>query len=228
MTTAPVTAALFDLDGTLLDSRAAVIDAYRLAARAYPNGLENLAAIPEGRLLAMRVIECCALIAGPALAEDCAVRYDENYRLRTRKKVQVYPGVVEALAALRTEGIRLGVVTNKGLARTPGDIAPLDGHGNGAELFDVVVTAADTVERKPSPRPIQWALEKTGWAPGWAVYVGDGPHDAQSAFGAGLSFVGAGWGYYGLADLKAAGADVVCQDVGELVDAVRGALGAGI
>ncbi|WP_051571040.1 HAD family hydrolase [Cryptosporangium arvum] len=216
-------AALFDLDGTLLDSRGAVLAAYRLAAAEYPGGAERLAAIPVGSLLAMRVAECCAAIAGPERGAECAEKYDVYYRTRTRDEVRLYPGVVAVLADLRAHGIRLGVVTNKGASRTPADIAPLDGRGHGAALFDVVITAADSVERKPSPRPIEIALERTGWKPADAVYVGDGPHDAEAAFGAGLAFVGAGWGYYGAAALDAAGATVICDEVSALPAAIRGA-----
>lgn len=218
-------AALFDLDGTLLDSRGAVLAAYRLAAAEFPGGIERLAGIPEGQLLAMRVIECCDIIAGAKRADECADLYDQSYRLRTRSDVRIYAGVVGMLQELRDAGLRLGVVTNKGASRTPVDIAELDGHGQGADLFDVVITAADSVERKPSPRPIQVALERTGWAPQSCVYIGDGPHDAESALSAGLGFVGAGWGYYGPEPLRSAGAEKVCSDVAELSGAILAALG---
>ena len=218
-------AAIFDLDGTLLDSRGAVLAAYRLAAVEFPGGPERLESIAEGQLLAMRVIECCTIIAGAERAEECAAAYDLCYRTRTRDQVRLYPGVVDMLAQLRDSGIRLGVVTNKGASRTPADISPLDGRGQGAELFDVVVTAADSVERKPSPVPIQIALERGGWHPESSVYVGDGPHDAESAFGAGLAFVGAVWGYYGHQALAATGAEVLCNDVSELTEAIHAAVG---
>jgi phosphoglycolate phosphatase-like HAD superfamily hydrolase len=218
------TAALFDLDGTLMDSREAVLAAYGLAAEQFPDGPARLAEIPEGELLAMRVIEVCTRIAGVERAEECAELYDVGYRTRTRELVRLYPGVVEMLASLRAGGIRLGVVTNKGASRTPADIAPLDGQGQGADLFDVVVTAADSVERKPSPRPIEIALERTGWEASRSVYVGDGPHDAESAFAAGLGFVGVSWGFYGREPLLGVGAEVVCDDMTELEQALRDAL----
>ena len=95
-------AALFDLDGTLIDSRPAVLQAYKLAALDFPDGPERLAAIPEGRLLAMRVIECSELIAGADRAAEFAQAYDEAYRLRSRDRVRLYDGVVEMLASLAT------------------------------------------------------------------------------------------------------------------------------
>lgn len=213
--------ALFDLDGTLLDSRPAVLDAYALAAAEFPGGSAALSLIPEGRLLAMRVIEVCAEIAGPADADRCAQLYDENYRLHAPNQVKLYDGVVETLKTLLDEGFDLGIVTNKGRSRTPSDIAPLDGGGGGASLFKVVVTADDTPERKPSSIPMEFALREGGWSPNEVVYVGDGPHDAESALSAGLNFVGAAWGYYGEQSLREGGATLINGDVRDLLETLR-------
>jgi phosphoglycolate phosphatase-like HAD superfamily hydrolase len=202
---------LFDLDGTLLDSRPAVLAAYAEAASAFEGGAERLAAIPVGELLAMRVVESGAVIAGAGDAEALVRLYDEAYRLRTYTEVTLYDGVVPMLRALVDSGFALGVVTNKGLSRTPGDVAPLDGGTGGEALFEVIVTADDSVERKPSPRPMEIALERGGWRAEDAVYIGDGPHDHESASSAGMAFIGAGWGYYGPDALSNAGAEHVLE-----------------
>ena len=217
-------AAIFDLDGTLIDSRPAVLEAYRLAAAEFVGGTERLAAIPEGLLLAMRVIESASAVAGPAHAEACAARYDELYRLNSHRHVRVYDGVVEMLATLAAEGIELGIVTNKGRSRTPADVAGLDGGDGGNDLFRAIVSAEDTPERKPSPDPILFALEQADWRPEHSVYVGDGPHDAQSALAAGLQFIGAGWGYYDEDGLRGAGASNVLHEPKELTDTIRSML----
>jgi phosphoglycolate phosphatase-like HAD superfamily hydrolase len=211
---------LFDLDGTLLDSRPAVLAAYAEAALHFEGGAERLASIPVGELLAMRVVESGAVIAGEGSADAFVQLYDEAYRLRTYTEVTLYDGVVPMLRALADSGFALGVVTNKGLSRTPGDVAPLDGGSGGEALFEVIVTADDSVERKPSPRPMEIALERGGWRPEHAVYIGDGPHDHESATSAGLAFLGAGWGYYGPDALSSAGAEHVLTTPSALPEAI--------
>lgn len=211
---------LFDLDGTLLDSRPAVLAAYSEAALSFEGGAERLAAIPVGELLAMRVAESAAVIAADGDASTFARLYDEAYRLRAHRRVTLYDGVVAMLRSLADSGIALGVVTNKGLSRTPGDVAPLDGGSGGEALFEVIVTADDSAERKPSPRPMEIALERGGWRPQDTLYVGDGPHDFESAASAGLCFIGAGWGYYGLGSLRSAGAEHVAARPSELPEAI--------
>ncbi|MGJ9413845.1 HAD family hydrolase [Aeromicrobium sp. CF4.19] len=223
-----VPAALFDLDGTLVDSRPAILGAMRAAAGEFDGAAERLAEYSEGVLLAERLRVTAAAIAGHERAAEYAARYDEHYAELSPQLTTVYPDVVDVLAELRADGVRLGIVTNKGQSRTPGDLAPLDGARGGLDLFDVVVTADDTVERKPSPEPILHGLRKVGWRSESAVYVGDGPHDARAALDAGTSFIGAGWGYYGRDSLRTEGREFAVLDrPAELAPTLRRIFAAG-
>lgn len=210
---------LFDLDGTLIDSRPAILRAYQDACLAYPGAQERFNGIDQGRLLAMRPDETAREVVGDDEAAAFAQHYSDAYRKHSREYVKTYEGIVSALAQLKAIGHRLGIVTNKARDRTFHDLAPLDGKGEGAELFDIIVTADDTPERKPAPEPILFALAETGWSAEQAVYVGDGPHDAESAFAAGLGFVGAAWGYYGPEPLERFGSALPAHP-NELVAAI--------
>ncbi|MFG1945317.1 HAD family hydrolase [Nonomuraea sp. NPDC048826] len=188
-------AVLFDLDGTLVDSRPAILDCYRAALAPLPGGWESLLALGLGRMMRWRMREVMAEVAGERAAE-CESRYERHYLEEGHRKVTLYPGAADMLDALRGQGLRLGIVTNKGRVRTEHDLRTVHGARDLLPLFDVVVTTEDTVERKPSPEPILHGLRRAGWAAGDCAYVGDGPHDAEAAVAAGTGFVGAGWGYY--------------------------------
>ncbi|MDA0638638.1 HAD family hydrolase [Nonomuraea sp. MCN248] len=188
-------AVLFDLDGTLVDSRPAILDCYRAALAPVPRGWETLLELGLGRVMRWRMREVMAVVAGDRAAE-CESRYERHYLDEGHRKVVLYPGAVDLLDALREQGSRLGIVTNKGRVRTEHDLRTVHGTRDLLPLFDVVVTTEDTTERKPSPAPILLGLQRAGWTAGDCVYVGDGPHDAEAALAAGTGFVGAGWGYY--------------------------------
>ncbi|MFI6710803.1 HAD family hydrolase [Nonomuraea sp. NPDC050478] len=188
-------AVLFDLDGTLVDSRPAILDCYRAALAPVPQGWESLLELGLGRVMRWRMREVMAEVAGE-LAPECVSRYERHYLEDGHRKVVLYQGAADMLDALRGQGLRLGIVTNKGRERTEHDLRHVHGARDLLPLFDVVVTTEDTVERKPSPEPILHGLRRAGWTAGDCAYVGDGPHDAEAAIAAGTAFVGAGWGYY--------------------------------
>lgn len=188
-------AVLFDLDGTLIDSRPAILDCYRAALAPIPGGWESLLELGLGRVMRWRMREVMAEVAGERAAE-CRARYESHYLEEGHRKVTLYPGAVDMLDGLRRQGVRLGIVTNKARVRTEHDLRTVHGARDLLPLFDVVVTTEDTPERKPSPEPVLLGLRRGGWAAADCAYVGDGPHDAESALAAGTGFVGAGWGYY--------------------------------
>lgn len=220
-------AALFDLDGTLIDSRPAVLAAYRFALAEVTGALDHLAALGTGEMMKLRMTEVMDLVARDRAAE-CVLRYDDFYRREGHAIVTVYPGVVDMLADLQERGVALGIVTNKGRNRTGRDLDPLDGRGTGRSMFTTVVTTEDTVERKPSPQPLLLGLERGGWRAAGSVYVGDGPHDAVAAAAAGMRFVGAAYGYYGADALAPVARGPVAATAAEVLGAVLAQLdGAG-
>src|SRR5690606_18358727 len=88
--------------------------------------------------------------------------------------------------------------------------------------FCTIVTAEDTVERKPDPAPILLALERTGASPGEGVYVGDGPQDILAARAAGMPCVALTYGFYGREDLLPYVPDALVDNARDLA-AVLGA-----
>jgi pyrophosphatase PpaX len=127
-----------------------------------------------------------------------------------------FPGVDEALARLRTAGVRVVVVTSKrrrsvemALEKFPG----LD------LVVDRFVTMEDTERHKPDPEPLLKGLELMGGIPKeQAAYVGDSPFDVQAAKAAGLRSVAVSWGAFSEDTLREAEPDHLVSDIDAAVD----------
>jgi phosphoglycolate phosphatase-like HAD superfamily hydrolase len=214
-------AVLFDWDGTIVDSLQGMFDAMRYAyqrytGRLFPRDLEEFR-----RVSPMRLTESTALYAGEHAAEVAAA-YKWYYTQEGYKSTKLYPGIREVLGELRRRGYALGVVTNTGPERLGSDLRHLELEG----LLDVMITAADTAERKPHPAPllkghaqlIAAGLLEPETGPGELAYVGDYPGDIAAARAAGMLAVAALWGgIFPVESLLAEGPDCCAADPRELL-----------
>lgn len=190
-------AALFDLDGVLLDSGSAVTSTLAAVAT-YATGRRHTPDdLPADALTRPRRDVLADLgIDDPDTA--CTKWWDGA--LVAAPPAAVFPGVLTALRTLRTAGTAIGVVTLQYRARL-GWLLPPDL----ADLLDVVVTREDA-PHKPAPDGVHTALDKLGVHPQHAVMVGDSPGDIHAARRAGALAVGVAWGYHPATALRDAGA----------------------
>ena len=182
---------LFDLDGTLVDTRAAVTGCYTIVFRERLNSNFPPDDFPIAELFAMRPAEVFAIVA-PDRVEELHDAYRDAYP-RCTGLVKVFAGVREMILDLRATGRKPSIVTNKGLERTLIDLSVAD---IPPEVFEVIVTAEDTVDRKPHPAPILFGMAKTGASPADSLYVGDGPQDILAARAAGMAVIAVSYGFY--------------------------------
>ncbi|HET6229009.1 MAG TPA: HAD-IA family hydrolase [Longimicrobiaceae bacterium] len=180
-------AVLFDLDGTLVDTFRLYVECYRRALAPYlsrvPDEAEIVARRPasERRFLADWI--------GERYAEDCHAAMLRHYAaLHASLGEGEYDGVREMLAALRSAGIPLGIVTGKSRAAWEVTEAAL-----GLGPFAAVVTDDDVAAPKPDPQGILLALGEMGVDPSRAVYVGDGLGDLRAGRDAGTRVAAALW-----------------------------------
>ena len=208
--------ALFDFDGTLIDSANTIIRLSRLACEMagarVPSEDEVRANIGQGLMI--------AALSYADGDEELAQSIFDTYRAQTRMELaaqdkvvdSLFDGAVTALRELAKQGWLLGIVTNKG---RHGLNSLLD-HYQLTSLFDVTFTA-DDVAVKPAPDMALEALSRTGVDGARAVLIGDTINDALCAKNAHIGFMGVSWGYHDDADLIEAGAFHIASDFSDLV-----------
>ena len=184
-----VSAVLFDLDGTLLDTiellLASVRWAFRDRSERVPTREEWIAGIGTPLASQMRVYaaderDLATLIDG----------YREYQRAHHDELTRAYADAIETVVYLRRAGYRTGVVTSKA-----SDIANRSLAFVGLDRYlDVVVGFDATGRHKPDPEPVRYALDVLQVPPSAAVFVGDSPHDMYAGNAAGVITVGALWG----------------------------------
>ena len=184
--------AVFDLDGTLVDSAPdlhAALD--RLMATKRLPGFaraEVVAMIGDG----VRVLLERAYVArGFALDEADLQHFMTDYEANAAVLTRAFDGIPELLGGLRDAGWRLAVCTNKpeGAARVLLSGLGLDGH------FSALGGGDSFPMRKPDPGHLRATLAAAGAVPEDAVMIGDHRNDIEAARGAGVRAIFAGWGY---------------------------------
>lgn len=210
--------AIFDVDGTLIDSQA-IIHA------SMTHAFETVEMPPPARetvlrmvgLSLPRIVEALA----PGAPEAVQDRILSAYRLRFAEAMSVdtppptYPGVEAGIARLQAAGIALGLATGKSRR----GVKRLIGHMAWEAVF-ATVQCADHHPSKPHPSMIRRALAETAMDEGQAAMVGDTTFDVEMAVAAGIPALGVSWGYHEADLLHRAGATEVIDTFPALVDRI--------
>ncbi len=207
--------AIFDVDGTLIDSQHNIVAAMTVAFRA--NDLDDPRPEAVRRIIGLSLVDAVARLlpddeGGRHLAVAHAYK-DAFLQLRARREHSepLFPGARAALAALQDDGWLLGVATGKSRRGVEAMIAR---HGFG-ELF-VTQQTADDAPSKPHPAMLLQALEETGVAASNAVMIGDTTFDMAMGRSARVHAAGVVWGYHPPEDLVSAGAEILVDNYDEL------------
>ena len=207
--------AVFDCDGTLVDSQHSIVASMNAAfdAQNYPK--PDAEAVRRVVGLPLHVaMERLRPDADPDVYKQLANSYSEAFQhLREKGEVTdpLYPGVMDILSVLEDAGWILGIATGKGRR---GLLATLETHGL-VERFQTLQTA-DSAPGKPNPGMLLNAMGETGADPTGTVMIGDTTFDMEMALAAGTMAVGVSWGYHPEEHLHKAGAHVVIDNFAAL------------
>jgi phosphoglycolate phosphatase len=219
--------AVFDCDGTLVDSQHSIVACMSAAFVAAGLGAPTAEAVRRvvGLPLAASVAKLSPMLA-VAECERVAELYKEAFAdLRRDRAIAepLFPGVRDLLDALAAEGVLLGVATGKGRR---GLRITLEQHGLLGRF--VTLQTADDAPGKPHPEMLRRAMAETGAEAAATAMIGDTTYDIVMALKAGTAAIGVGWGYHPPDELRAAGAHEVVDAAHEVRPAwARAALAGG-
>ncbi len=208
--------AIFDLDGTLLNTLDDLTDAsnYICAQNGWPTFTEEQIRHMVGNGNA-KLVE--RFTPENQRTPECLARSMEQfmayYDIHKMDRTAPYPGVAEAVAALRGAGIKTAVFSNKADALCPTLVRHYFG-----DVFDIVRGKRDGVPAKPDPTGVYALMEELGAEKASTVYVGDSDVDVLTGHNAGLKVCGVIWGFRGREELARAGAELLAETGEELAE----------
>jgi 2-phosphoglycolate phosphatase len=203
-------AVLFDFDGTLADSYAAITASVNHVRAFY--GLPPLSQAGVKPHVGRGPNYLFEHTVPGGSAETDLKRYREHHPSVLKSGTRLLPGAAETLAALKQAGKQLAVCSNKPVLFTLELLKIL-----GLEaVFAAVFGPEDVPRPKPAPDMLTAALTRLGIRPGEALYVGDMTVDIETARGAGVTVWVVPTGSDTRADLEKAAPDRIVQDLVEL------------
>ena len=212
--------AVFDCDGTLVDSQHSI-------CAAMTHAFEGEKLVPPDRPTILSVVGLSLPLAIarllPGAEADFHDHLSERYKLAFQQMRRdntvsepLYPGIADLVRALDADGWLLGVATGKS---DRGLNLCLAHHGIAAHF--VTLQTADRHPSKPHPSMLLTAMADAGASPDATVMIGDTSFDIDMAVAADVRALGVGWGYHPPGDLIAAGAEAVAMDSVELDRHIR-------
>src|SRR5215208_4554783 len=216
---------IFDVDGTLVDTNPAHVEAWHRAFRRLGFDIPAQRIVPEIGKGGDKLVPS---VLGPEVqAREVkalgAAQKEEFLTIAQGQHFPVFPGTPEVFQALRERRIRTALATSSDEKHLQGtlDSAGLDL----GSLADVVVTKSEADASKPSPDLVAAAVEELALPAGQCAMVGDTIYDGQACQAAGVVFLGVLSGPAAEAELLDAGARGVWRDIGHLLSDLDRALG---
>lgn len=212
--------AIFDLDGTLLDTIQDLCNACNHALAHF--GYET------------HDVEACKYFVGSgiyklierALPEDARDEanvlkvkavFDEYYGMHSEDYTKPYEGIQEMLTTLKEKGIKCAVLTNKAQAYAEQLVKRQFGN-----LVEVVIGQREGIPTKPNPIGIHKLLTKFDIPKANCIYMGDSDIDMLTANNAAVTSVGVIWGFRTKEELQKAGAHYLVENPSQLEAIILG------
>lgn len=211
-------AVIFDIDGTLIDSNPAHVEAWRIAfeSHGYRIAADRIEVeIGKGgdKLVPDILGKSADERDGDALRE---AQPREFAKIAKGRGLESFPRAWELLRTVRGRGLKAVLATSSGKEqlKTLQEVAGVDLKAES----DAMTTADDAKESKPAPDIVMAAVAKAGLSPAQCAMVGDTLYDMQAAKHAGVIGLGVETGYQSTQTLKQAGARAVWRDVGAMLE----------
>lgn len=210
---------VFDCDGTLVDSAAAIVTTMQRAF--VREGLPDPAPEAVRALIGLSLDVCVARLVGgdPDLTRRVSLQYRTEFAATGRAEAHtLFPGARQAVTELAArQDVLLGIATGKSRRGLDAILAH-----HRFERFFVTTQTADDAPSKPHPAMVEQAMAEAGVGPAETIVVGDTTFDMEMALGARAAGIGVTWGSHSAADLRTAGARDVVDSFARLLPAIEG------
>lgn len=204
---------VFDLDGTLVDSIADISSAINSSLKKMGKPVHPQEAyyhmVGNGmKLLCQRALGETNETEVQKLINLYQKEYLENCCINT----YAYPGINVLLSELKSQDIKLAVLSNKPQEQTERVLAGIFPDN----LFDCIIGHSPKFPPKPSPESLLWIMQNFTTSTGQVWYIGDSDVDMQLGRYAGVDTIGVAWGFRGENELRLAGATYIARTAEEL------------
>ncbi|MDQ3125100.1 MAG: HAD-IA family hydrolase [Pseudomonadota bacterium] len=213
--------AVFDIDGTLVDSRASILRAAVEASREVGLPEPDYETVRIG--IGLPLHDALRLIA-PQIDAPTLDRYVDGFKAAFQRMNSdpdfhepLYPGAMETLRRLHRDGWRLALATGQSRRGVARNLA----REGWADLF-ISSHCVDDGPGKPDPAMLHAAMAACDACPATTIMIGDTAHDAAMAVSAGVLPLGVSWGFHTIEEQRAAGARHVAGSFAELTVVLDG------
>jgi len=177
---------IFDIDGTLVDNEKVVIATWQetilqLFGKHYETSDLNFVLGIPGVTTMERL--------GAENPQEAFVVWGQNF-IKHKAEIELFPHIENTIAALKSKGLDLGLVTSRTHDELNNDFAL----GEIIEHFDTIICVTDAPRPKPNPDPLLVYMERCGLSPDEVLYIGDSDYDYLCAKNAKVDFGVASWG----------------------------------
>lgn len=206
--------AIFDLDGTLVDSLADLAEASNFALRklGFPTHPTEAFKLFVGNGVYKQLERCLPQAQrGPETLAKVYEIYSEYYARHSEDNTRPFPGMTETIAKIRAGGVSTAVLTNKPHRLAAPMVASLF-----PGLFDLALGQREGVPIKPDPAAVEEIIAHFGVRKSDCCYIGDSNVDMKTGQAAGLFTIGVTWGFRTKEELESAGANIILHKVEDL------------
>ena len=207
-------AVIFDLDGTLLDTLEDLCDStnFALSEFGYPErSLEEVRSF-VGNGIGKLIERALPPNAEKADYDAVLAEFKAHYAANCNNKTKAYKGIYDTLDALKTNGIKMAVVSNKADSAVK-ELCERYFPG----YFEVVIGEKENIRRKPAPDSVFAAMKILGVKKENTVYVGDSEVDVATAENSGIDLIVVSWGFRDRDKLSRMGNFTITDTAEELV-----------
>ena len=211
--------AIFDLDGTILNTLEDLADSTNYALKTYGYPERTMDEVRQFVGNGIRKLMERAVPEGTPVEEIDRVHetFTAHYKVHCADKTRPYDGIMELLQNLKKDGCKLAVASNKadyGVQELCKQY--FDG------VFDFAVGEREGIRKKPAPDSVNEVLKTLGCSRDRAVYIGDSDVDIQTAANAQMDHIIVEWGFRDIPFLISKGAKVLVEKPEEILEIVEG------